>query len=47
MEWVRLRVKPLWSGGVDVQRWSLVVSHGAQVCESKIKEREELLDMLG
>nr|POE70534.1 hypothetical protein CFP56_22976 [Quercus suber] len=31
MQRVRLRVEPLWSGGVDVQRWSLVISHGARV----------------
>ena len=31
MEWVRLRVKPPWSGGVDVQRRSLMVNHGARV----------------
>ena len=47
MERVRLRVKPSWSGGIDVQRWSLVVSHGAHVWEQKIREREKLLDLLG
>ena len=31
MERVRLRVEPTWIGGVDIQRRSLVVSHGAQV----------------
>ena len=31
MERVRLRVEPPWSGGVDVQRQSLVASHRARV----------------
>ena len=31
MKRVRLRVEPPWSGGIDVQKRSLVVSHEAWV----------------